>query len=177
MKIKFKDQEIEIPEGVTFKVVGGDLVISPAKDEFKNGDILHVNKDDMDYYCIYKDHKDSENINYYAFYNKTENIVVYNDYCMVEGSKRATSEECNLFLDAIEKDGKHWNNSKHKFEDILKVGDICIFWDDDKTLAVIGRLSYMNNSDDPYGSNYGYFYKTAIKCISLEQYQNFISEV
>ena len=37
MKIKFKGQEMEIPEGATFKVVGGDLVVSPEDTEFKDG--------------------------------------------------------------------------------------------------------------------------------------------
>jgi len=50
MKVKYKDQVIEVCEGATFEVVGGNLVITPKEQEFKDGDIL-VFKDERD--CVF----------------------------------------------------------------------------------------------------------------------------
>ena len=34
MKVKYNDQEIEIPENATIEVVNGDLVITPKENKF-----------------------------------------------------------------------------------------------------------------------------------------------
>ena len=41
MKVKYKDQVIEVCEGATFEVVGGKLVITPKEQEFKDGDFIY----------------------------------------------------------------------------------------------------------------------------------------
>ena len=59
----------------------------------------------------------------------------------------------------------------------LKVGDRCIFWNKDKSDAVIGQLTEIDNkSDIPYevGSMWGYMH--CIKFESMEQYNEFIEE-
>ena len=59
----------------------------------------------------------------------------------------------------------------------LEVGDICIFWDDNKSDAVIGELTEINNkSDFPYEVADILGYKNCIPCESGEQYLEFINE-
>ncbi len=58
-----------------------------------------------------------------------------------------------------------------------KVGDLCIFWDEDKSNAVIGKLTEIDNkSDFPYEVANSIGYKNCIKFESMEQYNKFIAE-
>ena len=76
----------------------------------------------------------------------------------------------------MEDNGKHWNPETFEIEDILKVGDVCIFWDDNKCTAMIGILDFSNDIDFPFLDNDDIWWKHAIKCESLEQYLNFIKQ-
>ena len=58
-----------------------------------------------------------------------------------------------------------------------KVGDRCIFWNEDKSGAVIGKLTKINyESDLPYEAIDILVYKNCIKFESMEQYNKFIEE-
>lgn len=176
MKIKFKDQEIEIPEGATFKVVGGDLVVSPENTEFKDGDICYSNNGCVKIIFIYKKVLSGNSIYCYSSLNSLNHLDKETDWINSNGNLRlATEEEKQKLFYALEKSGKRWNPETKQIEDILKVGDICIFWDDEKTLAIIGILKF--NDGLQYKNSEEYWYDNAIKCTSLEQYQNFISDI
>ena len=177
MKIKFKGQEMEIPEGATFKVVGGNLVISPEDTEFEDGDILHSDWRNESINIIFKKSVD-DRIYYYASKSKTLGLR-FDESNWIESSifRLATEQEKQTLFNSLRNNGKRWNPETKQIEDILKVGDICIFWDDGKCKANINTLTHIDESDFPYRSNDGYWYENAIKCTSLEQYRNFISEV
>ena len=58
-----------------------------------------------------------------------------------------------------------------------KVGDRCIFWDDNKSNAIIGKLTKINyESYCPYEVADVVSYKNCIKFESMEQYNKFIEE-
>ena len=57
-----------------------------------------------------------------------------------------------------------------------EVGDICIFWDDDKSNAIIGKLTRIDISDCPYEVGLMWSYMHCIKFESMEQYNKFIEE-
>ena len=175
MKIKFKGQEIEIPEGATFKVVGGDLVITPKDQEFKYGDILVAEDGSCPF--IFKEIKDG--LPQYIIGIATDKTLMFSTGrpWTFNKTRKATDKESTPLIYALEKSGKRWNPETKQIEDILKVGDICIFWDDGKCKANINTLTHIDESDFPYRSNDGYWYENAIKCTSLEQYQNFISDI
>ena len=178
MKIKFKGKEMEIPEGATFKVVGGDLVVSPGDTEFKDGDICYSNNGCVKIIFIYKKVLSGNSIYCYSSLNSLNHLDKETDWINSNGNLRlATEEEKQKLFYALEKSGKRWNPETKQIEDILKVGDICIFWDDEKFKASINTLTHIDESDSPYRSNDGRWFNNAIKCTSLEQYQNFISEV
>ncbi len=62
-------------------------------------------------------------------------------------------------------------------ESTFKVGDRCILWNEDKSDAVIGKLTEINNTSDityEVGSMWGY--RHCIKFESMEQYNEFIEE-
>ena len=81
-----------------------------------------------------------------------------------------------ILLSLLEKAGKRWNPETKQIEDSLKVGDICIFWDDNKEFAFISELAFLCNSGYPYKTNKNTTYKNAIKLYSIEQYENFIKQ-
>ena len=66
-----------------------------------------------------------------------------------------------------------FKNFRKKKEDDLKVGDICILWDNNKNKSIVSTIDEIDLlHPKPYVSNRGRFYN-AIKCTSLEQYINF----
>ena len=173
MKVKYKDQVIEVCEGATFEVVGGKLVITPKEQEFKDGNILFA-KDDYinNIVCIYR--KDSEKgTGYYCSLSDEYGIEYNNQHWDIRIKFRiATEEEKQKLFDALKKYGKKWNSETKQIEDILKVGDLAIFWNKNKKEAIVSEILETNESGVPYRSTYSWF-NNAIKCTSLEQYINF----
>ena len=188
MKIKIKDQEINIPEGATFEVVDGDLVITHKKQEFKKVDILYwVEKNNGKNNGVYiYQNTNYDDINTYE--EEFSNFGLMTDFPNVKDSnvivRLASEREKQKLFNTLGKYGKKWNPETKQIENILKVGDICIFWDDDKSKAAIAIYSELNiGSFPPDGFNAisnieesGEYlcFKNAIKCTSLEQYTNFI---
>ena len=174
MKIKFKGQEMEIPEGATFKVVGGNLFISPEDTEFKDGDICYSNNGCVKIIFIYKKVLSGNSIYCYSSLNSLNHLDKETDWINSNGNLRlATEEEKQKLFYALEKSGKRWNPGTKQIEDILKVGDICIFWDDEKSEACVNYLVDIDISNTDYLDCDFSGYKNAIKCTSLEQYINF----
>lgn len=61
-----------------------------------------------------------------------------------------------------------------EIEDSLKIGDICIFWDESKKEAIISKLCEIDDNENPYMSNNGLWHQNAIKFMSIEHYIKFI---
>jgi len=177
MKVKYKDQVIEVCEGATFEVVGGKLVITTKEQEFKDGDIV-----------FWESKSDSENngigivksninkaIDFYFDLVKQAGLIIDSAFVMEINviARLATEEEKQKLFDSLENNGKKWNPETKQIEDILKVGDLAIFWDDEKCKANINTLTNIYKSDSTYKSNDGHLFYNAIKCTSLEQYINF----
>lgn len=91
-----------------------------------------------------------------------------------------TDEEKKRLLDAIEKDGKRFNSERKCIEDLPKepkVGDLCIFWDDQKYLSEIGILGKTRFSPlYPYQDAKEIRWKHCIPFESREQFLKHISE-
>ena len=175
MKVKYKGQEMEIPEGATFKVVGGNLVISPEYTEFKDGDICYCKNAYGDFIFIFNRFDGAfikETYYYFGLFDDLSRL--YNSKFKDTWDMRiATEEEKQKLFDSLEKDGKKWNPETKQIEDILKVGDLCIFWDDEKSEACVNYLVDIDISNTDYLDCDFSGYKNAIKCTSLEQYINF----
>ena len=174
MKVKYKDQVIEVCDGATFEVVGGDLVITPKYPEFKDGDIVRTTH----FIAIYEK-ATGINLDFFNyveleddFDNDNVNELHYNSSLMPKELRFATKEERQKLFDALKSNGKKWNPETKQIEDILKVGDICIFWYDDKYKATIAELKSVTTYLDNAGSHWG----NAIKFESIEQYKNFIKQ-
>lgn len=186
MKVKYKDQVIEVCEGATFEVSGGDLVITPKKQYFKDGDIVRTTH----FIAIYKEATGIklDFFNYVEleddFDNDNVNELHYNSSLMPNELRFATKEERQKLFDALKSKGKKWNHETKQIEDILKVGDLAIFWDDDKSeacIATYNKLHFPHKYPDGFNfaseikvENEYVCFKNAIKCTSLEQYINFI---
>ena len=177
MKVKYKDQVIEVCEGATFEVVGGDLVITPKEQEFKDGDTV-----------FWESKSDSENngigivksntngaIDFYFDLVKQVGLLIYSAFVKETNviARLATEKEKQNMFDALKSEGKMWNPETKQIEDILKVGDLAIFWDDKEKDAIISTIYEIDLFQPrPYTSACGEYYN-AIKCTSLEQYINF----
>lgn len=178
MKVKYKEQEIDIPENATIEVVNGDLVITPKKPKFKEGDFVRTTF----FIAIYKK---STGIalnftDYVEFkidfgYDNLDGLNYDSELCPSE-INIATEEEKKILLSLLNKDGKRWNAETKQIEDILKVGDVCIFWNNDKKEASISKLCEIDNNENPYMDNSGLWFANAIKFESIEQYKEFIKQ-
>lgn len=173
MKVKYKDQVIEVCEGATFEVVGGKLVITPKEQEFKDGDICYSNNGCVKIIFIYKKVLSGNSIYCYSSLNSLGCLDKETDWINSNGNLRlATEEEKQKLFDALKSKGKKWNPETKQIEDILKVGDLAIFWNKNKKEAIVSEILETNKSGVPYRSTYSWF-NNAIKCTSLEQYINF----
>ncbi len=175
LELKLPGRYKNVIKDATIEIVDGNIIITPKKQEFKYGDILVAEDGSCPF--IFKGIKDG--LPQYIIGLATDKTLMFSTGrpWTFNKTRKATDKESTPLLDALEKSGKRWNPGTKQIEDILKVGDICIFWDDGKCKANINTLTHIDESDFPYRSNDGYWYKNAIKCTSLEQYQNFISEV
>lgn len=176
-KVIYNGREIELRDGETAEIKNGALSITYNK-KFRRGDILC----DIDGSCPFIfSHFSIMNDCPVCFCGKDAegNLIIHSD-CFSQWTsdpvRQATEEERNEFIKFLEDNGKRWNAETFELEDILKVGDVCIFWDSDKCWATIGILDFSNNIYYPFSENRGVTYKHAIKCESLEQYLNFIKQ-
>lgn len=116
MKVKYNDQEIEIPENATIKVVNGDLVITPKEIEFKDGDICFSDNSRIKMVFILEYMIWGNKINYHACLSSYG--IEYKDWLDSNGDIRlATEEEKQKLLDALHKDGKDWDAKNKKIVD------------------------------------------------------------
>ena len=166
--------EIKIPKGVdsiSVKQHDDRIVIEfiPEKSKFKRGDFIYEDGRIM----IVKEYPHE----FYALIYPKENMEVeYNGryadpaYLSYLSFRYATEDEKQLLIDAMKKDGKRWNAEAMEIEDILKNGDLAIFWDYDKEDDAIIRLYdkkdhryHRDSSDIPW--------ENAIKFESKEQFE------
>ena len=166
--------EIKIPKGVdriAVKQHDDKVVIEfiPEKSKFKEGDFVYEDGRIM----IVKNYPNS----YYALiYPKLDMDPVYNRRyapTMPLSSlsfRYATEDEKQLLIDAMKKDGKRWNAKKLKIEDILKKGDLAIFWNNEYRDYPLIRM-YDSKDYRGYYDSCGISWRNAIKFESKEQFE------
>lgn len=176
-KVFYNGREIKLRDGETAEINNGALSITYNK-KFRCGDILCK----LDGSCPFIfSHFSGVTGNPLGFCEKNtegELITKYNNSFQwaTEPLRQTTEEERNEFIKFLEYNGKRWNAETFELEDILKVGDVCIFWDYNKCKATIGILDFSNDIYYPFSDNNDIWHKHAIKCESLEQYLNFIKQ-
>ena len=118
MKVKYNDQEIEIPENATFELVGGDLIITPKENKFipKDGDICYFKNKYCERILMFKEYSKITCV-YYCSYDFLNDKIKYNDNCDKAIKRLATEEEKQKLLDALHKDGKDWDAKNKKIVD------------------------------------------------------------
>lgn len=164
----------------TIEIVDGNLIITPKEFGFKDGDFIVSGWEDKvsecEWICILKGYFSKEYYNKYAgliLSGNNRGKLEYIGYCDAqEYTRLATDSEKQLFIEKLKERGKRWNAETKQIEDILKVGDLAIFWDNDKSSAIISEFAGIDR-EAFVCKDYKWF-NNAIKCISLEQYINFI---
>ena len=163
--------EITIPDGadrIAVKQYNDKIVIEfiPEEPKFKRGDILKSTRT-PDLTVIFD--KMTSTTAFDSIYNNRESS---NDGWRLECFRHATKEEKQEFFDESEVKGKRWNAEAMEIEDILKKGDLAIFWGNDKAYALI-RI-YRGCHEYHYDSR-GTGWKNAIKFESKEQFEKILN--
>lgn len=165
-----------------FKPKDGDFIVSGWEDKVS----------ECEWISILRGYFSKEYYNQYAgliLIGNNRGKLEYTGYCDAqEYTRSATGSEKQLFIEKLKERGKRWNPETKRIEDILKVGDLAIFWDDDKKDAVVAKLLNINEfSEDLKTSGYdnpssildeeggNLCYKNAIKCESLQHYIDFMN--
>ena len=139
---------LEIPEGskatIQGKVIDGKnyLVVEVENEEqkepewtkFKRGDVLIYSKGMDVIFVIFGEYRNGHSRHYF---NCLFNSVYDGDACWVsELFRKATDAEKARFIKWLDEEkGLEWDGEK--LVEILKEGDMCIFWDSDPSLAFI----------------------------------------
>lgn len=137
-------------------------------DDFKDGDYVVSPSGSL---FILKGKPTIEKTEYYACLTSYDLVIFncrWNNYNI---ERLATEKEINKFNSELNKQGNTWNPDTKKIEDKLKIGDICIFWNESHTKAVISKL--VDIIGCYFITNAGHKYTNAIKFKSIEYYNNF----
>ena len=134
-----KINEIKIPKGVesiSVKQYDDKIVIEfiPEEPKFKRGDIL-ISIVTPGLTVIFD--KITSTTTFDSIYHNGESS---NHGWSLECFRHATEKEKQKFFDELEADGKRWNAEAMEIEDILKNGDLAIFWDNGYHLMPLIRL-------------------------------------
>jgi hypothetical protein len=99
------------------------------------------------------------------------------DYDKIKEIRPATKEEVDLFDKTLQRHNRKWNPETMQIEDLPKVGDFCIFWDNDKSEARCGILVEIYTTlNYPYSINYDVYFKNCIPFKSVDHFKKFINE-
>ena len=156
-KMKNTSTTLEIPEGskavISGKVIDGKnyLVVEVENEEqkepewknFKRGDVLIYSKGMDVIFVIFGEYMNGHSRHYF---NCLFNSVYDGDTCWVsELFRKATDAEKAGFFKWLEKEkGLEWDGEK--LVEILKEGDLAIFWDDDmRHMAMIGVYEHLDS--------------------------------
>ena len=185
LEIKLPEMYKNVIKDATIEIIDGNIIITPKKQEFKDGDIVRTTH----FIAIYKK-ATGINLDFFDYIEFEDDFdddditgLRYNSSLSPKELRLATDEEKQKLFNVLKKDGKRWNPETKQIEDILKVGDLAIFWDDDKKEACIAAYNELHFPHRyPKGfsiaseikvCNEYLCFKNAIKCTSLEQYINF----
>lgn len=99
----------------------------------------------------------------------------------IQEIKCATNQDIKMIDDFLKKNGKWFDPKSKSIEDlidkrVLKIGEICIFWDTSKNEAIIAKLNNIVSTDNYlFKSNFSSF-ENCIPFTTIEDYLNFIKE-
>lgn len=175
-------QTIELNKKVTSIEVQGDKIIINLEQDYipKDGEYFYVETTSGSKYKYIGIKKEGEYItSRYCSYNaeyssikSDEGMICLNN--QIKEIRPATKEERELLDKALEARGKKWNPETKQIEELPKVGDFCIFWANDKSMARCGILSEVDPDDLPYYVNFGVYFKNCIPFQSVEHFKKFI---
>ena len=156
--------EIKLPEGVdriSVKQHDDKIVIEfiPEKPKFKRGDILKLISIATPGLTVIFD-KTTSTIAFDSIYHNGESSN--HGWCLGL-FRHATKEEKQEFFDELEVKGKQWNAEKLKIEDILKKGDLAIFWDSGCLNPAIRLYHGKSHSGNRNSDNFGTVWDNAVK--------------
>lgn len=136
---------------------------------FSNGDIIAAGDNSHKWIAIYKSRISSKYLDYHSMLSVLG--MSYNDKCLSSGFRYATDSEKKLLFDAMEKDGRYWDSETMEIKKKCKSGDLCIFWDNDHSQAIIAVLQGFFNGCPK--ANYE-IWDNCIPFENGEQYKSFI---
>ena len=181
--MKNMNTTLEIPEGskatIQGKVIDGKnyLVVEVENEEqkepewtkFKRGDVLICPDAEKEIFVIVGEYTAGQ---FRRCFNCLFNSVDDGNACWVsELFRKATDAEKAGFFKWLEKEkGLEWDGEK--LVNVLKEGDMCIFWDYTSCDAIIAVYDGFNEGDNVHYDHRGMYWKNAIKWDGTkEQYE------
>ena len=168
---------LELPEGskavISGKVIDGKnyLVVEveqePEWTKFKRGDVLICPDAEKEIFVIFDEYRNGHSRHYF---NCLFNSVYDGDTCWVsELFRKATDAERARFIKWLDEEkGLEWDGEK--LVEILKEGDMCIFWDYTSCEAIIAV--YRGGIPGNYVDHLAMYWENAIKWDGTrEQYE------
>lgn len=148
--------------------------------EPKAGDLICVetkNYSDQVYVCKFNDLNTHTIFVDYTFSIKTSNLYEFKDKWVKSQFilRKPTSKELELFYNKLKEESLELDFENNLVEK-PKVGDLCIFWDNNKSFAAIHVLEAINGPNPLYITNNDNYYKHCIKFKSEEQFKKVINE-
>lgn len=148
--------------------------------EPKAGDLICVetkNYSDQVYVCKFNDLNTHTIFVDYTFSIKTSNLYEFKDKWVKSQFilRKPTSKELELFYNKLKEESLELDFENNLVEK-PKVGDLCIFWDNNKSFAAIHVLEAINGPNPLYITNNDNYYKHCIKFNSEEQFKKLINE-
>lgn len=141
------------------KFKDGDICVSPAGLLFA---YRKTSKPHLGYFYV------GTNFNNYIYICNRE----YLQFCTT-GFRHTTDKEIQTFYETLEKKGYHWDATNKEIVNKPKPGDLCIFWDENKSKAFTGFLVEYNKNNHPEDHT-GIAWEHCIPYESEEQFRNFI---
>ena len=146
--------------------------------EPKDGDFVFFDKNNIyysNYIGIYRKKSEKEFFTYCFILESGKRFEISKQLNTDRKIRLCTEEEKAVLLKAIDNAGKYWDSKVKELKDKLVIGDLCIFWDNTTSLAMVSVLKKISEDEEyPYIACTDVIYTNCTKYISKEQYLDFI---
>ena len=167
IEVESKSDMIDIEEKARIMLEKTRAEMNPEWTKFKRGDVLICPDAEKEIFVIFDEYRNGHSRHYF---NCLFNSVYDGDTCWVsELFRKATDAERARFIKWLDEEkGLEWDGEK--LVEILKEGDMCIFWDYTSCEAIIAV--YRGGIPGNYVDHLAMYWENAIKWDGTrEQYE------
>lgn len=160
MEIRLTNRDrLTIPEGCKATVNGNEIVIEKGKQEFKDGDIVTIDKNTI---CIFKETQNKGVAEFYAGISDNEIYIPENPngyiYCPIGELTLSTEDEKQFLFDKMKEKCLRWNAEKKRVEKVRwRAEKNGVYW---SIISCTVPMSENNEADDQNYYDSGNYFRT-----------------